>query len=53
MAQHKRLQGGVILVGEAPKLASGKIRLKTMREQAQKDALELQARYAVKTIASG
>lgn len=38
VAKHKRLQGGVAFVKEIPKLASGKIQRKTMREWAKQDA---------------
>lgn len=42
VAKHKLLTGGVVFVDEVPKLASGKIQRKTMREWAKKDAAELQ-----------
>ena len=42
MAKHKRLVGGVVFVEEVPKLASGKIQRKTMREWAKRDAAELE-----------
>lgn len=38
VARHKRLAGGVSFVDEVPKLASGKIMRKTMREWARRDA---------------
>ena len=38
VAKHKRLQGGVVLVDTVPKLASGKIHRKVMREWAKRDA---------------
>lgn len=41
VAKHKRLTGGVIYVDEVPKLASGKIQRKTMREWAKRDAAEI------------
>ncbi|OAA62753.1 4-coumarate-CoA ligase [Niveomyces insectorum RCEF 264] len=41
VAKHKRLTGGVVFVDEVPKLASGKIQRKTMREWAKRDAAEI------------
>jgi 4-coumarate--CoA ligase len=41
VAKHKQLVGGVLFVDEVPKLASGKIQRKVMREWAKRDALEL------------
>jgi len=38
VAKHKWLQGGVVFVDEIPKLASGKIQRKIMRQWAQRDA---------------
>ncbi|KAH6663262.1 4-coumarate-CoA ligase [Plectosphaerella plurivora] len=38
VAKHKRLTGGVVFVDEVPKLASGKIQRKVMREWAKRDA---------------
>lgn len=38
VAKHKALVGGVAFVDEVPKLASGKIQRKTMREWAKRDA---------------
>ena len=38
VAKHKRLVGGVKFVDEVPKLASGKIQRKLMREWAKRDA---------------
>ncbi|KAH8170475.1 AMP-binding enzyme domain-containing protein [Sarocladium implicatum] len=38
VAKHKRLVGGVVFVDEVPKLASGKIQRKTMRDWAKRDA---------------
>lgn len=38
VAKHKKLVGGVVFMDEIPKLASGKIQRKTMRELAKKDA---------------
>ena len=42
VAKHKRLVGGVVFVDEVPKLASGKIQRKTMREWAKRDAAEME-----------
>lgn len=42
VAKHKRLVGGVIFVDEVPKLASGKIQRKTMRDWAKRDAVEIE-----------
>lgn len=41
VAKHKWLVGGVVFIDEVPKLASGKIQRKTMRDWAKKDAAEL------------
>ncbi|KAI1264820.1 4-coumarate-CoA ligase [Xylariaceae sp. FL1019] len=41
VAKHKYLNGGVVFIDEVPKLASGKIQRKTMREWAKRDATEL------------
>lgn len=38
VAKHKWLEGGVAFVDEIPKLASGKITRKVMREWAKRDA---------------
>ena len=38
VAKHKHLVGGVTFVDEVPKLASGKIQRKTMREWSKADA---------------
>ena len=38
VAKHKRLVGGVAFVEEVPKLASGKIQRKLMRDWAKRDA---------------
>ncbi|KND93723.1 putative 4-coumarate--CoA ligase 2 [Tolypocladium ophioglossoides CBS 100239] len=48
VAKHKRLEGGVVFVDEVPKLASGKIKRKAMRERAQRDAVELQRRKLIR-----
>ncbi|KAG9258348.1 4-coumarate-CoA ligase [Emericellopsis atlantica] len=42
VAKHKRLVGGVVFIDEVPKLASGKIQRKTMREWAKRDAASMQ-----------
>ncbi|ETS75249.1 hypothetical protein PFICI_13733 [Pestalotiopsis fici W106-1] len=42
VAKHKFLTGGVVFVDEVPKLASGKIQRKVMREWAKRDAAELE-----------
>lgn len=41
VAKHKWLVGGVTFVDEVPKLASGKIQRKTMREWSKADAKTL------------
>ncbi|OIW26049.1 4-coumarate-CoA ligase [Coniochaeta ligniaria NRRL 30616] len=41
VSKHKWLAGGVVFIDEVPKLASGKIQRKTMRDWAKRDALEL------------
>jgi 4-coumarate--CoA ligase len=49
VAKHKHLTGGVTFVDEVPKLASGKIHRKTMREWSKADAKmlekEIKARF--------
>lgn len=42
VAKHKRLVGGVAFIDEVPKIASGKIQRKTMREWAKRDAMALE-----------
>ncbi|KAF4966981.1 hypothetical protein FZEAL_10589 [Fusarium zealandicum] len=42
VAKHKRLVGGVVFIDSVPKLASGKIKRKEMRDWAKRDALELE-----------
>lgn len=44
VAKHKYLTGGVVFVDEVPKLASGKIQRKVMREWARRDADEIERR---------
>lgn len=42
VAKHKRLAGGIVFIDEVPKLASGKIQRKTMREWSKRDAAEIE-----------
>lgn len=42
VSKHKRLEGGVVFISEVPKLASGKIQRKVMREWARRDAIDLE-----------
>jgi 4-coumarate--CoA ligase len=42
VAKHKALVGGVMFIDEVPKLASGKIMRKVMRDWAKRDAVDLQ-----------
>ncbi|KIX91959.1 uncharacterized protein Z520_12348 [Fonsecaea multimorphosa CBS 102226] len=42
VAKHKQLVGGIRFIDEVPKLASGKIQRKVMRDWAKRDALEMQ-----------
>jgi len=42
VAKHKRLVGGIRFIDEVPKLASGKIQRKVMRDWAKRDAQEMQ-----------
>lgn len=42
VAKHKRLVGGVVFIDDVPKLASGKIQRKVMREWAKRDAKEME-----------
>lgn len=46
VAKHKYLTGGVTFVDEVPKLASGKIQRKVMREWAKRDAEVLEGEQA-------
>lgn len=48
VSKHKYLVGGVQFVDEVPKLASGKIQRKVMREWAKRDAPGLEARGNVR-----
>ena len=43
VAKHKRLAGGVKFIDEVPKLASGKIVRKLMKEWAKRDAKEVES----------
>lgn len=38
LAKHKWLEGGVVFIDEVPKLASGKIKRKVMKDWAARDA---------------
>ena len=49
VAKHKWLTGGVVFIPEVPKLASGKIQRKIMREWAKRDALEIESRFGLKS----
>ena len=42
VAKHKQLVGGVAFIDEVPKLASGKIQRKLMREWAKRDAPQVE-----------
>ena len=44
VAKHKQLTGGVQFVDEVPRLASGKIQQKTLKEWARKDAASMRAK---------
>jgi acyl-CoA synthetase (AMP-forming)/AMP-acid ligase II len=44
VAKHKRLEGGVQFIDEVPKLASGKIVRKLMKEWAKRDAKEVEGK---------
>lgn len=48
VAKHKRLAGGVKFVPEIPKLASGKIVRKTLREWSKRDSKEIEQKQAAK-----
>lgn len=48
VSRHKRLSGGVIFVDQVPKLASGKIVRKVLREWAKRDARELDGQMGAK-----
>lgn len=43
VAKHKQLVGGVVFVDEVPRLQSGKIQRKVMREWAKRDAEQIKA----------
>ncbi|RDA82899.1 hypothetical protein CP532_4782 [Ophiocordyceps camponoti-leonardi (nom. inval.)] len=49
VSKHKRLEGGIVFVDEIPKLPSGKIKRKVMRDIAARDALELERQRSVKS----
>ena len=44
VAKHKQLVGGVVFVEEVPRLASGKIVRKLVKEWAKRDAAEMEAK---------
>jgi acyl-CoA synthetase (AMP-forming)/AMP-acid ligase II len=44
VAKHKYLTGGVVFIDEVPKLPSGKIQRKIMREWSKRDAASLQVK---------
>jgi 4-coumarate--CoA ligase len=44
VAKHKMLVGGIKFIDEVPKLASGKIVRKLMKEWAKRDAVEMQGK---------
>jgi 4-coumarate--CoA ligase len=48
VAKHKWLVGGVSFVDEVPKLASGKIHRKVMREWAKRDAPMIEGRVGAR-----
>ncbi len=48
VAKHKRLSGGILFVPEIPKLASGKIIRKQLREWSKRDANEMEGKLGAK-----
>ncbi|KAK5992971.1 Phenylacetyl-CoA ligase epaB [Cladobotryum mycophilum] len=50
VSKHKRLVGGVTFIAEVPKLASGKIMRKVMREWSKRDAAEMERNGTVPAI---
>jgi len=48
VAKHKRLVGGIRFIDEVPKLPSGKIQRKVMRDWAKKDAKEIEGQSRAK-----
>ena len=46
IAKHKQLVGGIEFVDEVPKLASGKIQRKVMREWAKRDAPAIEREFS-------
>jgi len=44
VAKHKQLVGGIMFIEEVPKLASGKIVRKLVREWAKRDAKEMETK---------
>lgn len=46
VSKHKRLVGGIAFIPEVPRLPSGKIQRKVMKEWAKRDALKLNNRIA-------
>ncbi|KAK2608528.1 hypothetical protein QQS21_002874 [Conoideocrella luteorostrata] len=51
VSKHKRLSGGVVFIDEVPKLASGKIKRKVVREWAKRDATELKKKGGSQIVA--
>lgn len=47
VAKHKQLRGGVVFILEVPKLASGKIERKVVRQWAIRDAKDIEAKALV------
>ena len=48
VAKHKQLAGGIVFVDEIPKLQSGKIMRKVVKEWAKRDAAKMTAKPAAK-----
>lgn len=48
VAKHKQLVGGVALTDEIPRLASGKIQRKMMREWAKRDAKDVEVKFTAR-----
>lgn len=44
VAKHKQLVGGIVFIDEVPKLASGKIVRKLVKEWAKRDAKEMEGK---------
>lgn len=52
LSRHKWLDGGIVFVDEVPRLASGKIQRKILRDWTKRDALTIEASGREDTVKS-